>query len=1033
MKKSCFLLAVLLLASFVISACGGTEESVSSTPSQIPSGVSSIPSQEVSDTELPDEPEAPGKGVLTDVAVRENPHASVISNGASYTASPGADETYPDPYGTELTDGIRGAENDPGYSNEEFAGFVASSGQTIILDLGNVRESVYQFRVSYMDADSAGIAPPESITVYGSLDGKDWERLGKAEIPASQPTRTVEAVLTLSSYINTRYVRFYIKGRNYWVFLDEVSVIADVEAVAPDAVFLQAVQDAYQTLGAIPRPTGGGDVNFDLNKTLISRGMSYTITGKLHEQYPDDGKLLTDGAEVGEGRVSLMSSENSVIRVSLGKNVTDIASLEATFFVNTAVGIFLPPAVKVTAVDDKGNKTDLGILYATTGMSSGSYTFSLPLSRTVSAKDVEFTVYAADSRMFLAEEVAVYAYRADQGYGTYPAVSLDSSGADWGSQGTESYVNLVAGTTQQIVEDSAPNASQKPENTPVTSKLMTDGITAGTDYNIHNGKYFKFFGGAGRTIFFDLQKVSAVDKITASFTHTPSWGVHAPGSVQVCVTTDGKTWYTAGTMEKPAGDANGVYKYELKLDKKVKARYVSLYITFESWVGCDEVEVFGTTSVAKAVSPSAAGLAEYALMEGNRLEPSRDLIGGAKDTCLLYQNRSASYKAEDLIPYLAYVDEEGNIKDVMFDSFLFLYYGDFPGGGASYGGGKLEGWQWALEDLFTEGTNIYALDEAAGTVKEALGLDDDYTYKVILSLYYPTASVKDFGDIDGDGVSEDFSLLANRLKALQCYIDQIEACYAAGNFKNIELVGYYWFHETVNADDSESMAMLNAASEMVHAKGKDFCWIPYFMANGFESWKSYGFDVAVMQPNYVFKLEAPYSNLIANSKFTAKYGMGVEMELCSQVLSDERFFRRYMEYLACGAKYGYMNDCIVMYYQEMMIFRNACYSQGKARAVYDATYHFIKGDLQTVPEPISSAAYEGEKNTPITGTLPAGTDVERTFGIYTSPHRGSLTVNSDGTFTYYPEKDFTGEVTFRLCYRELFDWSEPFDVTVTVK
>ena len=116
-----------------------------------------------------------------------------------------------------------------------------------------------------------------------------------------------------------------------------------------------------------------------------------------------------------------------------------------------------------------------------------------------------------------------------------------------------------------------------------------------------------------------------------------------------------------------------------------------------------------------------------------------------------------------------------------------------------------------------------------------------------------------------------------------------------------------------------------------------------------------------------------------------------------------------------------------------MIFRNACYSKGMARTVYDATYHFIKGDLQIVPDSLSDMSLEGRKNTPITGTLPANTDVGRTFGIYTSPTEGSLTINSDGTFVYYPPKDFTGEITFRLCYREMFDWSEPFEVTITVK
>ncbi len=1025
MRKYCFLLAILMLASCLITACNDAAKQSSQAVSQASSAASSSIPEESSRDEKPEEE----KELL---AVRENPLATVVSAGASYAASPGANETYPDPFGTKLTDGLLAPPNEPSYMHDAFAGYVAGSGQNIILDLGQAQEKLYQFRVSYLDTQSAGIAPLGSVTVYISDDSKEWEKLGTADIPTSQPTRMAEAVLTLEHYVSARYVRFNIRGTNYWFFLDEISVIADVENIHSDATYLEAVKNAYQALGTVARPTSGESVDLTLNKTMISHGMSYEIIGRTEDRYPDDGKLLTDGL-VGEGRVSLAADEDVSVRISLGSTVTDIASLEATFFSNATTGIYLPVALKVAAIDEGGNRTELGILYASTTVKDGAYTFSLPLSKTVSAKEIEFTAVATDSKMLLAQEFAVYAYRAVAGFGAYPPVELDQSGEDWGSDATDDYVNLVSGTTQQIVEDAQIKTSATGDNTPVTSTLMTDGKTSGKDVNIHNGKYFKFMSGAGRTVIFDLGHISAMDKITASFTHVPSWGVLAPQEIQVRVTTDGKTWYTVGEMKKPDGTADGVYKYELQLKELVKARYVAIHFSFESWAGCDEVEIFGTTSVAKAKSPASAGYKVFDEQPGKRLEPTDELLGGAKDTCLLYQNRSVAYTEEDLLPYLAYLDKDGKPKDVMFDSFLFLYYGELPGGGMAHAEGTIEGWQWALEDLFADGKNIHALNSAAGKVKDTLGLDDDYRYKVLLTLYYPSPSVTDFGDVDGDGKTENLSKLSDRLKVLQWYIDCIDEAYRACGFEHIEFAGYYWFHEAINADDAESKAMLNAVSDMVHAKGKDFCWIPYFMANGFERWKKCGFDVAVMQPNYAFKLDAPYGNLESCARFTAKYGMGVEIEISYQAMGDDVFYRRYMEYLASGAKHGYMNDCIIMYYQERLIFKDACYSSGKARAIYDATYHFIKGDLQTVPDPIPDATFEGEKNAPITGTLPAGTDTERAFEICVAPDVGSLTLSPDGTFAYYPQKDFTGEVTFRLRYRELFDWSEPFDVTVTVK
>ena len=48
---------------------------------------------------------------------------------------------------------------------------------------------------------------------------------------------------------------------------------------------------------------------------------------------------------------------------------------------------------------------------------------------------------------------------------------------------------------------------------------------------------------------------------------------------------------------------------------------------------------------------------------------------------LLYHSPNFDgYTVENLIPYLAYVDKDGNIKDTMFDSFLFLLSGGFPSG-----------------------------------------------------------------------------------------------------------------------------------------------------------------------------------------------------------------------------------------------------------------------------------------------------------------------------------------------------------------
>lgn len=1029
MKKISFLLAFLIVFSVMITACGEAVTDESSVDASVEESASGDQSNETSKPKK----ESP---VLTGVAVDENAKSTVISNGASYTSQIAADANYPDSYNSEMTDGIRVSPDSPSYGDEATAGYTASAGQIFIVDLGYECDKIYEFTVGYLCTREAGIGPIGTVTIYGSLDGKEWQKVGRSSAPEFEEGTVKDVVVTTENYIKARYIRFYITGTAAWLFFDEITVVADVEGTG-SVDFINAVNDAYKAHGSIARPAGLKEIDYDLNKVLISKNAKYTNTSAVVEKFKDNGKMLTDGNFSGfyEGGtwVSLASDKDSTVTIDLGKTVDDIASVEASFYTNTAVKLFLPVAVKVAALDENKNRTELGILYASTVISNGNYCFVLPFVKTISARYVEFTVIATESSMFLVEEFAVYAYRTHSEDSFYPPLDIKTNNKDWGSNGTDEYVNLVSKTTQQIVSAAEVSPEQRANNTPVTSTLMTDGkFSPGTD--IHNGYFFKFNGGGDRNIVFDLTNVSSVDKIVASFTHQSEWAVHAPETIQVSLTEDGKTWYEAGVMEKKGNNPAYIVKYELKLSKKVKARYVSLKFPIQTWAGCDEVEIYGTTSTANAKSPSAAGLKEVKTFTNKRIEPSKNLLKGAKDTCLLYHNTREGYKVEDLIPYLAYVDADGKMQDVMFDSFLFLIMTTFPSGGAPYAKGVKSDWEWALNDLFGDGKNIKALDEAVAIVKEELGLAADYKYKVILSLYYPSPEITQFGDVDGDGVSENLSKYEDTMKAIEWYLNLTDDTFKAQNFQNIELAGYYWFHEAINSEDDMSLRVLNSTADLVHKKGVDFCWIPYFASNGYNAWAQYGFDVAVMQPNYVFKLETPYSNVIDCANLTAMYGMGVEMEICTDSLSDIRFFKKYMQYVAGGAEYGYMNDCIVMYYQEMFAFRDACYSKSlMCRMIYDATYHFIKGDLKYKPDTINNTTIETTKNTPVSGNFNFETEKLREFKINTMPEHGTVTINNDGSFTFYPEKDFVGEVKFSFSYSEYLGWSDPCEVVINVK
>jgi len=1022
MKRISFLLSLLMVFSLLVTACSDVGED---------SDVSGI--SETSSTSNVSE----NQNDFTDIDVNKGPFKTVVSNGAAYTTTINADSNYPDTYSTELTDGIRSSSEIVNYTDESLSGYLAKEKSLeVVVDLGFECDKLYGFKVGYLATSTAGISAPTIIKVQVSLDNSEWKDVGELEKPIYIENAVQEASLFVDECVSARYVRFYLEGSAAWLFLDEVIVIANVDSTEQEVQYLDAVNSAYQQLGTVVRPDSGNDINRELSKVLISKGAKYTTDGEQIENFKDNGKKLTDGNlsgyYQGETWVGFEGGRDVTVTIDLGKTVDDIAAVEASFFANTSVKLYMPVAIKVCAISADDERTELGILYGSAMLSNGNYKYSLPLAKTVSARYIEFTMVSTESKMYLVEEFAVYAYREYEYDSLYPPVKLTNDSTDWGSDATDEYTNLIAGKTQQIVAMNQPEKDFYKNNTPVTSGLLTDGKKS-ADIDIHNGKFFKFNQGRGRIIVYDLEHISAVDKFAIRFTHIPSWGVVAPTNVQIGVSIDGIDWYEVGNANRPSTDNDGVYQCVLQLSNKVKARYVLFSFNMSSsWVGCDEIEVYGTKSISGASEFTV--YPEKNLLSGGRIAPSEDILGGSKDVCLLYIGDEQRYTVDDLMPYLAYLDENGEIKDTMFDSFLFLFNGQFPSGGYSYKEGKLSGWEWSLNDVFADGRNLKALEVGAGRVKEALGLDDDFKYKVSLSLYYPTPLLAGFGDIDGDGTIDSLDTLEKRIKAVNKYIDMLEQAFNEQDFKNIELVGYYWFHETIESADGESVQLLNAISDYVHTKGKDFFWIPYFRSNGYDKWAEYGFDCAVMQPNYVFNLDTPYSNVVNCAQLTAMYGMGVEMEICSQALWDINYFKKYMQYIAGGVEFGYMDDCIVMYYQTVFDFRDACNSGTiMGRMVYDSTYHFIKGDLKYKPDAIENIYATVDKNTPYNGSIKIDNDKLCQLEIYTAPKHGSVSLNNDGTFVFYPEKDYSGDVTFSFVYSEYLGWSDPCEVTITVK
>lgn len=1049
MKKLSLLIALLMLVTTFLVACGGGNGEESKDQSLTGSSEGSV-TGESSDESTEESTDESSGGESSEDEPEEYQYATIVSSGKPYTTSITPGESYPDSYGSELTDGLFAPVTGVGYSDSKLVGYAPGieSDCKIIVDLEEEMSRLYEFRVSYLAANVAGIAPPNGITVYISDNGEDWERVGRCQLPVYEGDTMQIAVLTLKRSVSARYVRFSVTKGSAWIFLDEVMVVADILSQNLREEWVKAINERYngEELTAAQRTEAlkaisGEKADRSLYRNNIAKGRPYTTTGNIDNNHPDENKTLTDGkiSQYLEGKtwVGFKGGEEMDIIVSFSNVREDISGFELYAYNNPVTGISFPYSVVVSVSDDKKEWTQVGRIYAPTDNSQEVFTFVLELEYQIKARHVKFTLTQTDCDAFYVEEVAVIAYMEEPESQTlYPPVSLPEISKDeyWPSTEPDynDTINLISGLTPQLSNATKVDEEFWNNNTPMNSTLMTDGVYS-TSTDIHNGIFFKFNQGAHRDVFFDLKKLSAVSAFKVSFTQNTSWAVKAPEYVSIFLSADGKTWYTAGIMKLTVPVDPGLARNELTLDTPVAARFVCFAFDMGAWAGCDELEVLGTKKVgssAKALKDSGFDVKEK-FMVGKYASPDKDLLGGVEDLYLVYHSRSVKRTPADLLPALAYIGTDGEIKDTLFDGFLFLLSGGFASGYGGYNGYNKSDCDWLISTLFEENFNINALEEAAGQVKAALN-KPDYKFKFYMTLYYPKNG-SSFGDLDGDGKTDTLSTLEDRLAAVEHLMDRFEAELAKHNYNNIEFCGYYWYHEAASLVDND-MELLNGVSGLVHEHGYQFFWIPYYVASGYSIWAELGFDVVCMQPNYAFGLDRPISHIINTANLAKRYGMGIEIEIDTQALYNDLYLQRYLDYLEYSVYYGYMEDCIHMYYMGFSDINKACESESpKIRLLYDYTYQFIKGTLDIIPDGVDLITVEAVKDTPLNETLNPGEDETKLFKILTSPTHGTVTINADGSFTYYPDKDYTGTDEFYYVYSEFLGFSESCRVTITVK
>lgn len=337
----------------------------------------------------------------------------------------------------------------------------------------------------------------------------------------------------------------------------------------------------------------------------------------------------------------------------------------------------------------------------------------------------------------------------------------------------------------------------------------------------------------------------------------------------------------------------------------------------------------------------------FAALLPNAMDYPSPAQAGFHHCALIYRNGSRN--VDDMKTYAAQM-KDGRPQRWLFDSFLFLVYTTSRGIRTEVDATQKVDWDDQLDFWFKKGRDLDSLDKALDEASKVLG-PVPKKRQIMLSIPYMHSSVKDFGDVNGDGSTEDLSKESGRKAVLNWYICEAQKRFKAAGYKHLELWGFYWMNEATNPGDAEK---IKQASQLVHVAGYKLLWIPWHRAPRWEQWKSFGFDAAIMQPNYAFvtsihKGAVKRNRLAANADMTRSYGLGVEMEM-GNVMSSDADRRAFYHYLADGAKsrYGYQDAATAYYLGTNCVEQCASSADPEVRKVYDLLSDYVCG--QEVPD-----------------------------------------------------------------------------------
>lgn len=301
------------------------------------------------------------------------------------------------------------------------------------------------------------------------------------------------------------------------------------------------------------------------------------------------------------------------------------------------------------------------------------------------------------------------------------------------------------------------------------------------------------------------------------------------------------------------------------------------------------------------------------------------------DMVLLYGGNKARNPFKWTTPYMKdyviYRDREDKAH-WLFDGFLALELKTesskrkvcFASGYRSWDGTPLpsatkEDWQDLIDYYFENNSGLDAIEDAIEEAVKEIG-EPPHKRMVVISIPEPIkrqmwseASTSIYwGEIDGKEMN--FANLTHREMACRWFIDTARERFLAKGYKYLELSGFYWLPE----DCETTSALIGRVAAYLNENNLSFNWIPYFHADGYSQWKTFGFNFAYYQPNYFF-YDVAASRVDLACKEAAQYGLAMEMEFDENALVSGGKGDRLRSYMEGFRKYGAWEKQDMAYYQ----------------------------------------------------------------------------------------------------------------------